>query len=471
MTNETPEGPPPVANNSSSDASNRPISWREFLAANRTAVILALIALFALLGACLLGAIILGTLLIDRIRGAEPTPTPLSTTVPLPLPDGLVIGTDGSSTITVTLNVPVTLEVRGRTFAIQPQVIAGDGVWSPSVEGETAVWVYGTIINYVMGVEGTEENRTFLDGLAPGDSLIMTTQDGTRFTFTFSSRTSVAANNRDIYAQRTPGITLVLLGADGQDRLVVNGRYVVEETNPNLQNNVVELGEAAQLEDMQLTVTSVSYVPDRPEIPPGFAFYLIDFQIQNLGLTALDNNRLQLILSDTAGNQYVLNPAASQVGNFPPLSGFLNSNQTAQASAGYQIPATLNSPTLSWIITRTDTGGSLRVTIPFNGGAQAASGSVITLTRADVTADFTGLVLGGQITNASNQPLVIVESDLSLRTSDGAAYLLLTTNPPFPWTVPPGQIMEFVVTYQRPLTAESATFTVLNQGFLLSGLR
>lgn len=472
MTNEQEGATAPEVTPASPATQPQRTTLREFLSANRAAVIFALVALVALAGACVFAAVLLWlTVVRPVVIGEDPTPTPLSTAVPVPTTEGIVMAMDGTSTLTVTLDMPVTLAVKDRTFAVQPQVIAGDGIWAPDVQGETAVWVYGTIINYVMGLEDSEENRTFLEGLASGDQMVMTTAGEVTYNFSFNSRNLVAANNRDIYTQNVPGITLVLLGTEGQERLVVNGRYIVSETAPTTDNNVVELGEAAQLEDVQLTVTAVTYVPDRPEIPPGFAFYLVDYEIQNLGLTALDSNRLQLFLTDATGNQYVINPIASQVGNYPPVTGFLNANQTIQATAGYQIPATLTSPTLTWVVTRADTGSQLRVTIPFNGGLQAALGSSIALQTVDVTQDYTGIILQGQVTNVGNQPLVIVESDLSLKTADGATYLLLTTNPAFPWTVGPGQSMQFAVTYQRPLTADSATFTLLNQSFLLSGLR
>lgn len=68
------------------------------------------------------------------------------------------------------------------------------------------------------------------------------------------------------------------------------------------------------------------------------------------------------------------------------------------------------------------------------------------------------------------QPLVISEENISLRTADGASYLLLSTNPAFPWSIPSGQALQFRVTYQSP-PADSAIFTVLNQPFQLTSLR
>jgi len=443
------------------------------LLANRVVLAVGAVAAIALVAVCILGILLLrASRDDDDVVENDGTPTPF-------LPDAeaeavqrepLVVGMSDSATISVTLDTPVSLNVGNESFTVQTQVIGADGTWSPNIEDEdTAVWVYGSIVNYVVGIPDSEENRALLEQLAPGDEMVMATRGGARFTFSFNSRTTVPVSNRDVFAQNVPGITLVMLNSEGGERLVVNGRYIVsqEDSGPG---NVVSLGETAQLENIQITVDSTTYLADRAEIPPGFAFFLIDYQIQNVGLTAMDTSNLQLLLTDNLGNQYALNPAASRLGNSPPLTGFLNANQVVQATAGYQIPLGLESDSLSWVVTNQNSGGQVYVTLPFTGGESAAAGTNITLVRVDVSSDLTNLILGGQVTNLGTQPVVVTESDVSLRGEDGATYLLLSTNPPFPWTVPPGQTVQFFLTYQRPPSA-TAVFTVLNQGFQLTGLR
>ncbi|WP_420642140.1 hypothetical protein [Candidatus Leptofilum sp.] len=432
------------------------------------------IALVALLAVVVLSVILLQGSDDGDDTAVSGTPTPFSNNNDdsLLAGDSLVIGMSDSATISVTVDVPITLSLPGQRFDVQTQIIGADGTWTPTLDADeagTAVWVYGTIVNYVVGLPDTEANRAMLEGLAPGDEMMLATRGGTRFTFSFNERTSVPVTNRDIFAQNTPGISLVLLGSEGTERLVVNGRYVIAETD-SLNGNVVSLGETAQLENVQLTVNSTTYIADRPEIPPGFALFVVDYQIQNVGLTALDSSRLQLSLADNLGNQYVVSPIATQLGNFPTLSGFLNANQITQASAGYQIPLGLESDTLSWIVTNNSSGAQVYVTLPFTGGSAAAAGSAISLARVDVSTDLTSLILGGQVTNLGTQPIVISESDVALQTDDGSIYLLLSTNPPFPWTVPPGQTLQYFLTYQRPPT-DTAVFRVLNQGFQLTNLR
>ncbi|MBK8905513.1 MAG: hypothetical protein IPM53_30300 [Anaerolineaceae bacterium] len=461
MTNDPQNIPPETSSRA---------AWRDSLS-NPAVLVAGGIALVALLAVIVLSVILIRSGREDEVDTAvSGTPTPFGSEDGGLAGEPLVVGMSDSDTISVTLDSPTTLSLPGQQFNVQTQVIGADGTWTPAVdEAGTAVWVYGTIVNYVVGLPDLDENRALLEGLSPGDEIMLATRGGTRYTFSFNSRSTVPVTDRNVFAQNTPGITLVLLGSEGTERLVVNGRYVVSEAD-NQTGNVVGLGEAAQLENIQLTVNSTTYIADRAEIPPGFALFVVDYQIQNVGMTAIDSGNLQLSLVDSLGNQYVLNPLATQLGNFPPLSGFLNANQVVQASAGYQIPLGLVSDTLSWVVTNTRSGAQVYVSLPFTGGASAAAGSSITLARVDISTDLMSLNLGGQATNLGTQPIVITESDVALQTEDGSIYLLLSTNPPFPWTVPPGQTLQFFLTYQRPPT-DTAVFRVLNQGFQLTNLR
>jgi hypothetical protein len=383
------------------------------------------------------------------------------------------VGISDSATVSVTLDVPVSLAVAGERFPVSAENVRSDGTWAPEIEGDrSAVWVFGTIVNYVVGLPDTSANGALLRQLTAGQEMVLTTRGGIDYTFTVNSSEMVARSSAAVFAQTTPGLTLILLGTEGDERLVVRGRYVVPQARSSGgQSPVLELGETALLEDVQVTVTGATYLLDRPEAPAGFAFYLVDFQIQNVGLTALDTNNLRLTLLDELGNQYALSLVASQLGNYRPLVGFLNSNQSAEATAGYQVPIGLSSTVLSWVAAREDTGGQVQVTIPFTGGPGVASAARVNLSQAEVSQDLTSLILGGQVVNLGDQPLLVTEEEVVLRTADGSLYLMLSTNPPFPWTVAAGQSIQFLVTFQRPLSASTAVFTVLNQPFELSGLR
>lgn len=458
----------------SSESEEETLTMRDKLVENRLWIAIAAVVIVVL---CIVGAILLARSLSSDDGGqaqVDGTPTPF------PSPpaqiggssgEALVIGMGDSTTISVTLDIPKTLTLGGQIFSIRADRIGEDGKWAiGSTAEKSAAWIYGTIINYVVGLPESTGNRSLLEGLTTGQEMVVSTQGGRDLAFSFLSRDTLASSDQSIFAQNTPGITLVLMGMQGQERMVVRGRYVVPEASSLGQDNVVNLGETAQLDDVQFTVTGASHILDRPEAPAGFAFYLIDYQVQNVGLTALDTTRLSLSLVDSQGNQYALNPVASQLGNNPNLSGFLNSNQSMTASAGYQIPIGLSSKALNWVVTRLDTGSQVQVTIPFSGGRDTAQGTAVSLARAEVSSDLTSLILGGQIANLGDQAILVNEADVRLETADGSYYLMLSTNPPFPWKVDPGQSVQYVVTFQRPSEA-TAVFTVLSQPFEITDLR
>lgn len=447
-----------------------------FFAGRTPIIILIVLIILSLAAICTFGYFLLRPQNDDTaVTDVEPTPFPdnSSSTAVTADDEAIVMGISETTVISVTLDAPVTLLIGGQDFNVQQQTINPDGTWSPGLSNnETSGWIYGSIVNYIMALSDSPENRELLDSLAPGAQFLLETVSGARYLFEYESQETVPVNDQTIFSQHSPGMTLVLLGAGGDERLVINGRYLVNESSGNNDSGdtAVGVGEPAQLSDLQIMVTGVTYLPDSPQAPAGFAFFLVDFQIQNVGTTAFDASNLQLILVDEIGNQYALNPVAGTQGANQPLTGgFINPGESIQATVGYQIPEGLISPSLQWTVTDTTTGGRVQVTIPYNGG-NAAQSAIISLQRVEVTNDLLSLVLVGQIINQGDQPLVVTTSDVTLESADGTSYLLLAANPPFPWTIPPGQTLLYAVTFQRP-NSETAVFTILNQPFQLSNIR
>ena len=452
-----------------------PSTFRQRLTANPALLLLGIVAVVALLAACIMGFFLLRPMLNDGDTGAEGTPsagepTPFPETTQQAAGQPVIVGVSDSGTISVTLDAPATLDLLDSQWAVQPQNIGVDGLWAPEIDENTAAWVNGTIVNYVFGLNDSETNRALLESLTAGQQMIVTTRQGATHTFSFDSRNLVSSSDRNVYNQQTPGLTLILMGSDEDNRLVVRGRYEVAAASQSSGGNVIQMGETAQLGDAQFTPQANSFLTNRPEAPAGFGFFLIDFVMQNVGLSAIDTSAYRFTLSDELGNQYALNPIASRLGNYPPLSGFINAGQSATATAGYQIPAGLVSPNLTWTITAPD-GTQVQGILPFTAGGAAGQSAVISLQQATITPDLSNLIIVGQVTNIGVQPLVIAPEDISLRTPAGSDYLLLATNPPFPWAVPPNQTLQFAVTYQRPIGSASAVFTILSQPFELSGLQ
>lgn len=381
-----------------------------------------------------------------------------------------------SGSISVTLETPIFLNIAGEDFSVESVAIPQDGPWTPSTPNETtAVWVYSSVINYVFGLDDTNDNRDLLERLVIGDEVVLTTRSGSSSSFVVSSRQEVSSDNMDIFAQRVPAVTMVLLEEDlGEQRLMVQGRYVssdstIDDSQSQTAGRVVALGETAQLESLQITATAVSYQVDRPEAPAGFAFLQIDYQVQNVGTVTVDANSLTMVLADDMGNLYALNPTASQLGNYRPLNGTIAPGQTIVATAGYQIPTGLSSSVLRWQVTVTKTNSQIQVNIPFRDPTVAGQQAAVEVADADVTTDGTGLLITGNIINNGDQPLVVEVTDIGL-SSDGTVHLMLSTNPAFPWTLAAAQRTVFAVTFQRP-AGDTAVFRALNHSFQLTGLR
>lgn len=199
------------------------------LTANPALLLLAIVAVVALLGACILGYLLLrpsigGGQEEDGVTAGEPTPFPEATAAPAQ-DQSVIVGISDTGTFTVTLDMPATLGIVDQQRPVQPESIGVDGLWNPEIDDANAAWVVGTVVNYVFGLPDTEANRTLLESLAPGNEMTITTRGGTVHTFAFDSRSRVPSTDRSVFSQLSPGISLILLGGDEADRLVVRGRY------------------------------------------------------------------------------------------------------------------------------------------------------------------------------------------------------------------------------------------------------
>lgn len=413
--------------------------------------------------------------------GGDPLPTPFPVGTVAAAPDSIVsVQLDSGEAISLTVDAPNLLTIAGQNYAVQRGAAAADGRWTPTVAtATTAVWLNGTVINYVFALQDTTEVRGLMESLERGDEIVLTTKTGQTRRFSFNSREIVPVTQQDVYAQNTPAVTLLLVGLGDRstDRMIVRGRFITDEAAQSIppggsgaaETNVVTLGEVAQLGDLQIAVTAFD---NRPIAGSSFAYYLVDYQIQNNGALPFDTTQLVLQLVDNVGNLYNLSLDASRLGNNPPLAPALAPGQLVQATAGYQIPSGLGADALGWIVRRGDTGAQVEVRTapqPTDGDA-AVAGVSVQLLNAALSPDAASLVLTGQISNQGTSVAVIEQTDVQM-SSDGTVFFILSTNPAFPWVVGPGQTIPYALTVQRPLTADQAVFSILGQSFELSNYR
>jgi len=433
-----------------------------------------------IIGATVIGLILLVYLAVRLFGGdadkdgIKPTPdaTALSEYV-VPTSDALV--TDGG-TPQLESPVPIFITMKGLQYEVLPYPIQQDGTWRyPAGQSGTAVWVYGTIINYAIGVEQTRANLAVLESLAPGDQITITMSNSAVYRFGFVGRGQLASAGINLFDQTRPGLTLVSLGGDLETRVVVYGEFLgVAEQYQSGQPGIVSfsVGEPAPLGETRVTVLGTSYLYDDPRVPDGWAFYLLDFQIENLSQEVLDPNRFRMELQDGVGTSYSLNLPASQAGTFGFLALTIPPNTVAQGTAGYLVPAPLMGPRLSWSFSRLDLPDRIiKVMIDFASPSEVIDPrqmAEITLLGAELSGDGTLLSVWGTVLNGSQEELAVMIDEVVLQCG-GAALALRAADPAFPWQVEPGGVLGFRVTFQRP-PLPTATLIVLGRSFEISGM-
>ena len=406
--------------------------------------------------------------------GAQPTLDPTELAVySAPTDDTLLMD---SGTPQPQAGVPISLTLKGLEYTILPYRVQGDGEWLyPEGQSGAAVWVYGTIINYVIGLEGTDANKAMLQNLVAGDEITMTTSNGSVYYFGFANREEVAPDDTDLFVQGQPGLTLVSLGGKDESRWAVHATYShIQEAGTAGQTvgPSVSIGEPAHLGEIRVTALATSYLFDDPRVPEGWAFFQVDYQVENFSSEVLDPNRFRMELQDGTGATYSINLPASEAGAFGFLLLTIPPNTMAQGTAGYLVPAPLQGPKLSWSFSRLDAPESVvKVLVDFQSPQESMDPrqlADIVLSGAELSGDRTLVTLWGTVSNNSEALLTVAPEEVSL-TGDGEPVALRGADPALPWNLQPGDVLSFRLTYQRPGSGV-ATFTIIDRPFEISGL-
>ncbi|MCP4359257.1 MAG: hypothetical protein GY796_14690, partial [Chloroflexi bacterium] len=211
-----------------------------------------------------------------------PTATPIPT-----LEAELLSDVVGSGAKVKDLVVPRTLEIKGVSFIVQPVTIkVGD--WPPPDIERAVSWVYGTVINYVMGLNGTASNKELLASLQPGDQLLLRMSTGDAYRFVYADTVKVSPQASEVFRQNNrPGLTLVLLGDEASEtRVVIRGVYVPDtelKLDPQSPVKPALPGKRVVLDDkIRLTYLGREVVP-APETLGGYAYLGVNYVIEYVG--------------------------------------------------------------------------------------------------------------------------------------------------------------------------------------------
>lgn len=372
--------------------------------------------------------------------------------------------------VSLTISAPYLMTIGNRTFDVSTERVTEGGLWAPSLESnDSAVWVNGTVINYVIAIAYTEENVALMQSLEQNGDIVLKTRTGDARTFTFHSREVVSVDTKEIFAQTQPRVTIVLvgLGKDEPNRLVIQGRYQVDQSadfaTPAIQTQSIALGKEISLG--QIKLNPLTFAEQQQQ--GNFSYFLVDYQLTNQGSTSFDTAQLNFALRDGAGNRYAVNKEASGAGNYLPLSDKIDAGSVVSATVGYQIPDGVDSADLTWVIEYPQEEVVVEVVDPASESMENKPLLAEVQILKTGLIDASTILIEGDIRNNDTRPLTVQASDLSM-TSDSTVYSILSTNPGFPWVLEPNQQIPFTITAQRPYNTEQAMFTILNQSFGLT---
>jgi hypothetical protein len=379
-----------------------------------------------------------------------------------------------SGDVQIAVPFPVSLTVSSVSLPVVP-FVPKEQTWDyPGAFSGVAAWACGTVVNYVVGLEPTQESGALLADLRPGDEVRVHLSNGVTLFFRFVEQREVTGplHEAGVFEQIRPRLTLILENQNGTWQ-VATADYV-SETEPVQppSGTLAQPGQLVRVGDAQVTVTKGHAERGGPDLAPGTMYYLVEFSLSNVGASPLGTAAFAMQLEDGVGNEYLLSPAASAAGEHGPLGAQIEPGATVQGSAGYLVPETLAGPTLIWTFSP-QPGSELwaSVGIPYQAAAEPASPGQAVVTVSDAFLSSAGDVLNieGEIRNVGGSALTVELSDISLTSSAGMS-ALRSAAPPLPWTLQSGQTQVIEFQYEAP-DASSVLLTLMGYSFEIRGLR
>jgi hypothetical protein len=443
---------------------------------------LVLVSGFALLGICALSCFILALILatgggtsafIPAIGPGNGIGVEDVDATQQPITDTVVIRVNGA---VITPSIPARMSVGSTTFEVQPMRIAGkEWNYDPNA-ARTAYWVPGTMVNYVLGVQASSENRQIIDALNEGDLITLDTNMGAQ-RYRVTQQATVGNNANDLVtllAQDSPRLTIVMMGEGGNQRRVTLAQFTDEGT----ANQLAAVGVPVNLGDIRVLATNQRLLPGGSVgLPSGKNYLQVDFAVTNLITDYIDAAQFFTQLTDGAGNTYPLSLEGSKANGAAGFAqGALGAGKTMTGTAAFEVPSTMAGPTLEWKFALNEsTPYVARVAIPYR--PILAEPTVeptgqpktrVTIVSANITSEGNELRIVGSVQNLTNEFLQVSLPDVSLSSPNGQQYPLTASLPAFPWSVQPNESLTFQLSFTRPPNGP-VTFTMFDQAFSLSG--
>lgn len=371
---------------------------------------------------------------------------------------------------------PVSVSVKGTAYTIEP-VSVKDGNWQLARAGtDSAEWVYGTVVNYVIGLYPTNETTALIEGLVEGDPIALKMSNGAQFNFRMSGRQRVKTEAvTDLLKQSRPGITLMVLGEGGEDRLVVTGLYDADQEPVTVgEAGLARVGTPVQIGPWRVTALSGRLVTDAAGDNPLQGFYFVDFTVEYLGNDPISADTFDLRLIDGVRTEYIIDRDVSSRGAYSPPGGLVAPRNPTSFTAGYKVAANIPGPSLTWVFKPTpDSEQSARIEVPIVKPTPTPLPSTeitVQINGASLNEDQTLLIVSGGIGNPTKVQVTLTQVDISLNTPDNVFSDLRDSEPPLPWVIEPGTTLAFHLQFTRP-PGLTAILRIATQRFELSGLR
>jgi hypothetical protein len=353
--------------------------------------------------------------------------------------------------------LPNQLLVADETFSVVP-VSPEQGRWPiPDQQLDVAVWVHGTVVNYVVGIPYTQSTESLLASLGSEERIQLTLDNGTTLVFGAPESQRIAADDLTPMSQQQPGLTLVLLGSSKANRLIVRARYLPEESYA---------AEGKQhVDGLILEVLKSGVVQDTGDT----RHFVVEYRITNESTVAVNPDFFDMTLENDAGQRYPINAEVSAAGQYGPLQTVIDIGASVMGSAGYLIPRDTQAP-ITWVF-RADPASTnpVRNILPYEPPLPIPAQPVVELTAAFADGVRNSIVINGVVRNTGETALTVTLDDVTLTSSAGNSSLQASA-PLLPWPIEGGASMDFEVQFSRPAGVTSVLLDILGFTFQIEGL-
>jgi hypothetical protein len=367
--------------------------------------------------------------------------------------DIAVVQESGAPILTVS---PNQLNVAGTIYPVVP-VMPDQGRWPlPHEQRSIAVWLYGTVINYVVGLPYAPTNESVLAGLTSADRIMLMLDNGSILAFGTPQVQRIDAADLSPMAQSRPGLTVMMLESGQATRLIVQARYLPEESIFSQDQRV----DGLKVEILETRVVN----EDQAMI-----YFIVEYQVTNQSDKEMNAAFFDMVLEDHAGQRYTLDPTATNWGQYGALTRILAYGESAAGSAGYAVPRTMPSP-VTWIF-RSDTlsANSTQFALTYEPPLPGPAIPDVQLSNVFSDAPRNVIVINGTIYNDGESPLSVTLDNIRFSYSGGVGMLQAST-PLLPWNVGPDGFQDFEVQFARPRGVDSAILEILGFTYRIEGL-